>query len=241
MDTENLHIFDAYSKGLLSEFDRLAFENRLELDPALKEEFNEYLHIVNGINAWEHERLKTFMKDKQLRSLYRADNWNAFRRAAVAAAVILIVAIPGYIIFRTTTYPQRLVKEFYIADPGLPVVMGASVNPLLDRAMLDYKDGQYTESLEQLLQLLAVSPDNDTLNYYIGICYFETLKNAEAIDHFKKVGEPGSRYYYMARYNEALALIRDGQKEAAKTCLMIVAGGDSGPFKTKAQELLKKI
>lgn len=241
MDAEILHIFDAYTQGTLPVAEQQAFEQRLKDEPELQKEFGEYLHIVSAVNAYERERIKSFLKDRQLRNLYRPDGWKAFRRVAAAAAIILLLVVPGYLFFRSTTYPQRLAKEFYIADPGLPVMMGASATPMLDQAMIEYKDGKYDETLIRLKQLLVSSPANDTLNYYAGICCYELLKNDEAIGYFRKISGSGSPYYFIARYNEGLALLRDGKKQEAKGLFQLVAAGESGPLKEKAQQLLDKM
>lgn len=241
MEQETLHIFDAYCRGLMAESDRLNFEARLVAEPLLKAELDEYIHIVNGVNEYERERLKSFIKDSKMRSLYAGGGWSSFMRVAAAAAVILVLVIPGYIIFRTTTYPSRLVKEYTMNDPGLPVTMGAASNPMLDQAMIEFKDRQFDAALAKIQQLLAVSPDNDTLNYYAGLCYFETLKNKDAIQFFSKITDNTSTYYLQARYNEGLAYIRDDNNEAAKVSLGIVAGSKAGPLQIQATELLGKI
>ncbi len=241
MEQDTLHIFDAYSRGLMTEGEQKEFEARLTADPEFKAEFDEYIHIVNGVNAYERERLKTFIKDPKVRSLYGGGGWSSMRRVAAAAAIILVIVVPGYLIFRSTTYPSRLVKEYVVSDPGLPVTMGASTNPLLDQAMIEYKDGQYEASLLKIKQLLVGNPNNDTLNYYAGLCYFDTNKNKEALESFAKVAAQSSQYYLQARYNEGLTYIREDNLTAARASLSVVASSEASPLQAKAKELLGRL
>ena len=119
--------------------------------------------------------------------------------------------------------------------------MGASAHPMLDQAMVEFKDGQYDASLLKIQQLLVSNPNNDTLLYYAGLCYFETRRNADAIIQFEKIADKSSRYYIQAKYNEGLSYIREKNYDAAKKCLNEVAGGEDGPLKQKAKELLNRI
>lgn len=240
MENDNLHIFDSYISGKLSETARKNFENSLESDIELKSEFEEYLHIINGIREFEHERLKIVMKDHKSKVLH-SSNWKSIRNVAAAAAIILVLVIPGYVIFRTTTFPTRLVKEFYIEDPGIPVTMGASSNPLLEQAMIDYKDKQFEKSLLIISQLLATFPENDTLNYYAGLCNFELGKTEPAIENLEKLAEIGSVYYYPAKYNLGLLYIKNQDIPKARQMFELVSDGDKGTLKEKACELLERL
>jgi tetratricopeptide (TPR) repeat protein len=241
MEPETLHIFDAYTHGQLSETEQRDFENRLQSDKELKKEFEEYIHIVNGINEYERERIKVMLKDRKIYQMHNDRSWFSVKRVASIAAVVLILVIPGYIILRTTTLPSRLVHEFYVEDPGLPVTMGASSHPLLEQAMLDYKDKQFEKSLLKINEMLMENPKNDTLNYYAGICYFELGQTDKAIGCYEKLNQVGSVYYFQAKYNLGLSFIQKRDFKNAITVLKEVADGDTGPLKDKALELLDKI
>jgi|WetSurMetagenome_2_1015567.scaffolds.fasta_scaffold35717_3 tetratricopeptide (TPR) repeat protein len=241
MEPETLHIFDAYTRGQLSETEQKNFENRLQSDAELKKEFEEYIHIVNGINEYEQERIKTLIKDRKVYQMYNNRSWFSVKRVASIAAVVLILIIPGYIILRTTTLPSRLINEFYIEDPGLPVTMGASSHPLLEQAMLDYKDKQFEKSLLKINEMLMENPKNDTLNYYAGICYFELGQTDKAISCYEKLNQAESVYYFQAKYNLGLSYIQKRDYKNAITVLKEVVNGDTGPLKDKALELLNKI
>jgi FimV-like protein len=241
METETLQLFDSYARGTLAEAEKKNFEAKLVSDPEFKKEFEEYLHIVNGICEYEKEQIKAHMKDASHRQLEAHSTWRSMRGVAAAAAVILILVIPGYVIFRMTTSTSRLAKEYYIEDPGLPVVMGASTHSLLDQAMIEYKDKEFNKALEKLNMLLGSKPGNDTLNYYAGLCSYEINQNDNAISFFSKVGDPASAFYFQAKYNLALALIKKGDQETACKALQEVANGAAGSLKDKASELLNKL
>lgn len=239
MEAETLQRFESYAFDLMSESEKQAFEADLVSDPGLKAEFEEFLHIVNGIRAYEREKIRGMMRESKLRSLQ--GGWSSLRRVAVAAAIILLLVIPGYVIFRMTTVTSRLAKEYYIEDPGLPVKMGASTNRLLDEAMIEYKDKQYRDALEKIGILKADSPDNDTLNYYAGICHFELGENEKAVQSFSSIVNQESNYYYQAKYNLGLAFIKLGKTEDAISALREVAEKGQDQLRLNAMEILEKL
>jgi tetratricopeptide (TPR) repeat protein len=240
MELETLHIFDAYTQGRLSETESKAFEARLVSDPELKKEFEEYIHIVNGVRAHEQEKIK---KQLQQRGLHRTEHgsWKAYRTVAAIAAVALLLIIPAYVIYRISTQSSRLASEYYIEDPGLPVTMGASANSQLNQAMVEYKDKQFQASLDKIMNLLSGKPDNDTLNYYAGICLYQLGETDKAIERFENVTDAGSAFYFRAKYNLAISLLKNGNSSEASMLLKAVSDDGPGTFREKATELLNKI
>jgi FimV-like protein len=119
--------------------------------------------------------------------------------------------------------------------------MSAGTNPLLDQAMIDYKDGNYNQSLIKINQLLVSKPLNDTLNYYAGICCYEMNNNPKAIEHFQKLNSEESAYFFQAKYDLALAYIKSKDLENAKKTLKKITSANSGPLKEKAGQILEKL
>jgi FimV-like protein len=241
MEIETLLLFDDYVRGTLEGSVRKDLEARLRSDKDLKREFDNYVNIVIGINEFERERLKKVMKDPKVVFMHKNSSRKWILGLAGAAAILLVLLIPGYIIYRTTTYPSRLANEYYIKDAGLAVTMGAGVNPLLDQAMIEYKDSNFDQSLKKLGQLLASTPLNDTLNYYAGVCCYEMNDLPKAIEYFQKLISKESPYYFQAKYDLSLAFIKSKDLENARKALKEVSAGEAGPLKEKAGQLLEKL
>jgi FimV-like protein len=241
MEAETLQLFDDYAGNRLSTEKLKEFEMRLEADQEFKKEFDEYIQIVNGIKEFERERLKEIMKDRKIRFINREPRNKIIYRAVAAAAIILILLVPAYIVYRTTTFTTRLTAEFYIKDPGLPVTMGASNNQLLGKAMIEYKDGNFQKSLDILNKLLVQNPANDTLNYYAGICNYELNNNTKAAEQFLRISSNESVFYFPSKYDLGLVYIKNRDFEKAKNVLNEVASGNSGTMKDKAEKLIGKL
>lgn len=241
MDGETIHLFDKYSSGKLNGELLNDFEARLQSDADLKKKFNDYVNIVEGINEFERVRLKKFMRNPKIRFPgFLEHNVHSLRLIAVAAVLIILI-VPMFIIYRTTTFSSRIVNEYYIKDTGLPAIAGTSVNLTLDKAMTDYREGKFREALISLDRLQISRPLNDTINYYTGICYFESDSTSKAIEYFQKIATNKSVYYYRATYDLGLAYIRSHDMTDAKKAFEIVSTGEPGPLKEKAAEILKKL
>jgi len=72
--------------------------------------------------------------------------------------------------------------------------------------------------LEQLLQLVATSPDDPLTHYALALEYFNLERWDEALAAFRKTLEIDSEYT-AAYYHKARAEIRAGQREAAGATL----------------------
>jgi tetratricopeptide (TPR) repeat protein len=241
MENETLHIFDAYTRGKMNDSERQSFEQQLASNEEIRKEFEEYIHIVNGIQEYERERIKATITDPKARLMDTRRGWTAFKRVAVAAAVILIIVIPGYIIFKATTHNEQLAREYTVADPGIPVKFGASSYTIFDQAMIEYKEQQFDKSLEKLKALKMEKPGNDTVSYFAGLCEFETGNMIGAVQNLQMVTDRSSHYFIPARYTLGLCYLKLKQEEKAIEAFTLVAEHGDGELKRKAAELLKKL
>lgn len=242
MEMELHNIFDDFISGRMDADQQAEFEERLEKDAAFKKEYVRYICLIEGINKYERERLKRLITDdsKAIRRLNTRPA-RSLRITFAAAAVIFLLLIPGFVIYKNIRFPHRIYKQFYYDDPGLPVVMGSSRNAALDGAMIEYKDKNYSGALNNLESMLAVEPNSDTLNYYSGICYLQTKRPSDALSCFNKITNAASPYYYLSKYYSGLAYIKLRDYSEAQNVLSEVLKCGDCFIAAKAKALIDEL
>lgn len=93
MKEEQTHIelFDLYLRNELPDTDKIDFEKKLDLDKDFKQQFTNYLLIVEGIKLRERDELKAFMK-KEAKMEYWGQNFWGKNWTYASAALLLIFA-----------------------------------------------------------------------------------------------------------------------------------------------------
>ncbi len=85
--------------------------------------------------------------------------------------------------------------------------------------MVDYKQGNYDMAINKWEKLLAKKPENDTLNYFLGVSHLATGADNNAILFLKKVTNSNSYFEKEARYYLGLAHLKNGEIDKAKIFL----------------------
>lgn len=98
MKEEQTHIelFDLYLRNELPDTDKTDFEKKLESDPEFKQQFIQYLLIVEGIKLKEREELKAFMKKEAKMEYWGQNFWG--KNWTYASAALLLVFASLYIV-----------------------------------------------------------------------------------------------------------------------------------------------
>lgn len=242
MEQERLHKFDGYLRGELDAASAGAFEAELKSNEALRTEFEEYLAIVSGVRQRAAEELKERLAGWKYEQDHKAGgNVRWLRISMAVAAVVALLLVPSFFIYRNLTSHQRLFREYFISDPGLPVVMGIGTSNGFSAAMTDYKDGKYSEALEGFTKVAADQGYNDTLMFYSGLCRVLTGDDEGAVTTLGGIGSRESAYYIPSRYYIGLALIRMKDERNAKIYLKEVTDSDRQPYAPKAGQLAAEL
>jgi len=115
--------------------------------------------------------------------------------------------------------------------------MGASDNYLFDRAMVDYKVGDYDAALQIWENLQESKPANDTLNYFIASAYMGKENDEIAISYFQKVIINESSFFRNdALWYTGLALIREKKMKEAISVLEKAEHQDKDRLLAKLKE-----
>ncbi|MEW6469011.1 MAG: tetratricopeptide repeat protein [Bacteroidota bacterium] len=122
-----------------------------------------------------------------------------------------------------------------------PIMDSLSVTGAMDLARKSFDAKEYDKAAKQFEQILKVELSNQEAMLYAARCYIflnqpdQAIQKLDAILAFaEKENTEAAKYY------KALALLKKNDKEGAKKLLSEVAGMN-GPYKSRAEEELKKV
>jgi len=205
----------------------------LKMEESLNEEVEGFIFLYDHYNG-DTQKIKNYLaqsKQKITRStLPKIHKLNWVKYAAIFA---LIIGIGSYLTLQKTT--KNYYKTYVDTDPGLPVFM--SINKrALDQWMLEYKDKNYQKSLKTGMQLLNENPNNDTIQYYLGVIQLELNRPKQAFHYFSKINTEKSAFSNQTSWLKAICCMY-ANKPKAKQMLETIAHSDSF-YNAKAKELL---
>jgi tetratricopeptide (TPR) repeat protein len=109
---------------------------------------------------------------------------------------------------------------------------------LIDQALVQYKQGKYQATLDQLLPLVA---QNEQAALLAGMCAVELQQTDRAIGFFKQIMDmPNALSKDQAQWRLALAYTMAGQLSQAQPILQQIVQNKAWQYE-KAQELLQTI
>lgn len=208
---EELEKIEDYLSGALTSADKAAFETALQTDNSLQQKLDEVKLLRIGIaESFLVEKLNAFHPQKE-QAPVRTMN-TTMRRLLVAASILLVVLTTAYLLLFNKSNDEKLYAKYYSADPGLPGNMGGATNYTFDKAMLDYKNGEYAKAIEAWKNL----PSNDTTVYFMGMAYMATGNNTAAIEQLtQSTAKPTNEFYKEACWYLGLAYLKAGDRTKA--------------------------
>lgn len=200
---------EAYLLGTMPVAERERFELEMAGDDTLRAEVQLQRENMLAVELGGFRRsLRSMMEQDRPEERPVANGWGRYLRHAAAIALLISVAIWW------TMRPdanERLFAEHFTADPGLPVPMSISHDPVFHDAMVAYKLGDYDEARTKWAPLLQARPGNDTLRYYIASAALAAGDPGPAIPLFRSVAaDSTSRFQVKARWYLFLAYVRTG-------------------------------
>lgn len=164
---EEFEFCEQYLTNKMSSGDREEFSKKLNEDPILQQKLYSVKLILTGIqestlqkNVEEyHQDLQPLTKDISSSSskVFSIKQW------LLAASVIVIAGIAAMLYFTVPNPNQKLFSQYFKPDPGLINSTGVSDSYIFDRAMIDYKTGDYAKAVVAWEKLLKENSANDTL------------------------------------------------------------------------------
>ncbi|MGB5417384.1 tetratricopeptide repeat protein [Algibacter sp.] len=220
-----LEIIEQYLNGSMTTQELKDFNQLLELDDEFKVKVKDIKTMLAGIETQNlkeqldefHEEIPKTKVQKPTKSKVR---FLSFSKLAIAASIILAV---GSIWFFNTPKNEKIYANFFKPDPGLPTTMSNTNNFDFYDAMVNYKHGDYTLAIDKWRVLQEKNPENDSLNYFLGVAYLANKNENVAIPYLERAIEAkddfaflGDAYYYLG-----LAYLKEGNMELAKKHLSL--------------------
>lgn len=181
---------EQYLSKELNEEQLLSFTKKLDSDQELRDKVHTVRLIKIGIQEDQLARdLQRFNEEMKSGAQNTGNKKNIFnlKPFLLAASVLIIAALGIFLFFLNPGKEDRLYSKYYKPDSGLISSMGSSDDYIFDRAMIDYKTGEYKAAIQSWDSLLKERPENDTLEFFIASAYLAMEKYEEAITHFNKV------------------------------------------------------
>jgi tetratricopeptide (TPR) repeat protein len=218
---ETFEQLESYILGQLEAAEAQALELRMQSDPVLEAQYREVRQLVAGI---EQAALKEDLEKYHMEMVPEVGRVVPFfsrYRLAVAAGLVLLLAALGWVIFQERNPYDRLYADFYLEDPGLITAMSAEGAYAFDRAMVDYKTGNYPAAITQWQSLLSVRPESDTLQYFLGAAHMANGALPLAVPYFQQVAaRPQSAFASDSNWYLGLAYLKLGEVAAAREALL---------------------
>lgn len=208
---KNIELIESYSEGKLSPQEKINFETRLINDKELKDEFDLYKKIVEGIKEAGEEKLKAKLRiaDQELdsKNIVGKQNYSQSTKYwAIAASVFLVLGIFVLVNYFREPNLESLADKYYEKEKGLPVQMSSETNSL-DAIMNSYKSSDYVATKNALHHALSRNLSNDTLNFYLGVTLYELGDYKGADECFVLIKE-NSTFYQKSQYRELLVFLK---------------------------------
>ena len=186
LDKDRFEAIEAYLLRSMSTEERSRFEQELAADASLRAELELQRENTLAIELGGVQRmLKAVGAEHMSKSDDGRRGWTGYLKYAAAAALLITAALWW---LNSPSANERLFAEHFSADPGLPVAMSATDDPVFQDAMVAYKLGDYAEARTKWSPLLQVDPTNDTLRYYIASAALAMNDAAAAIPLFESLG-----------------------------------------------------
>jgi len=199
--------------------EQVAFEEKIAADQVLSEQVQETRLLLLAVQEVSLEAdLRKFQKELPINGTNHIMQKRSSKQWLMAAAFIAVVAIGALLWLTMFNKNERLFSQYYKPDPGLITAMSTSDNYTFDRAMINYKTGNYDAALKAWETLLTNKPGNDTLNYFVGSSYLAKGNAEKAATYLAKVSTVSNSYFANdANWYIGMALLKQGKKAEAIT------------------------
>lgn len=204
---ELLEAIERYINGTMDAKELKDFNEYLKIDATFKTQVEDIKTMLLGIETQSlkeqldvfHETIEDTKTQKNKIQKVRFLNYSK-----IAAAAAIIIAV-GSIWFFSTSPNHRLYATYFKPDPGLPTTMSSSTDNFdFYDAMVHYKHGNYKLAIDKWKVLSEKKPDNDTINYFLGVAHMANKDKTDAIPFLvRAVDDPNfalinDAYYYLA-------------------------------------------
>jgi tetratricopeptide (TPR) repeat protein len=207
---------EQYLLGEMPPGEREAFDEKLSNDPELQAQLSAVRRLLQGVaEAVLHNKLQAFHEGIPENIPRIGRRSSPLRTWLIAASILVVAGAAGWFLLVGSSRHDKLFAAYFKPDPGLITAMSATDNYAFEKAMIDYKKGDYAAAIEAWDSLQKKAPANDTLRYFLGVAHLANKRPAEAIPYLEKAAATPGFFRADARWYLALALLKEGKKESA--------------------------
>jgi tetratricopeptide (TPR) repeat protein len=218
----DLEKIEHYLSGELGPAEHEAFAARIAAEPVLQEQVKQTRLLLLGIKeAVLQEKMQGFHQElagkKQSAPVRKLYSWKTL---AIAASLVILAGVGLLWMMKSAPDNEKLYAAYFEPDPGLITTMSVTGEYEFNRAMVDYKYGNYKAALERWLKMEAAGNVNDTLSYFTGAAFMASGEPGKAIPYLEKVClEKESAFGPDACWYLGLSLLKEGRKQEAIAAL----------------------
>ncbi|MGV8094802.1 MAG: tol-pal system YbgF family protein [Mangrovibacterium sp.] len=242
---------ERYLHRKLTEDELASFESEMESNPDLVAEVDLYRDIDAAIQEDDvmslRARLDAINKDiigeKQKEgSFITGIPRKKLIAVSVAASLILLLGING-IMHKTNLTNTELYGKYYTTYPGTGIsrTSGTDLDNEISKALLQFNEKNYEESLSLFRAVLDKDANNPVGNFYSGMAYQETGQYEKAIASYKHVIKAGNNLFVdQAEWYSGLCYLQRDDRENAVRQLKKIAKSKNF-YSEKALAILRKL
>lgn len=224
MNNQDIHItleeweqIESYLNGSLAANEAAIFREQLDKDNTLAAKVEQVkLSLLTVEAAGLRADLESFHQRLQTKPVVAIDarKKSSIKKWLAIAAVFVAIFVTALLWLQQPSKDEKLFTTFYKPDPGLSTTMSQTDDYTFEKAMVEYKTGNYAKALKEWRILLDSNPKSDTLNYFIASAYLATGETKTAIPYFEKVLlQTNSEFLNDTHWYLGLALIKEDRLE----------------------------
>lgn len=241
MNENDQVLIEAYLNGQLTTEQKLDFEKRCEEDQAFRNSFEEEKQIYLALNDREAYDFIVKTREVLIRNEVNRSILSGTKRISLFLAVCTVLVIAVYLFYSSpgSSAPQDLYRQFFEPYPMVLSERGPGENRF--SALIGaYDRGAWTEVQSELEQVSGDDLPGALKDLYLSIALLGQGDGVRAEEILTKyLDSPAdSIYQYTIEWYLALALLKNGKTETAKTLLEDL---EDKVNSTKARERIKAL
>ncbi len=219
---EDFELIERYHMGLLDPVEEEEIRRKILADKDFASLVREIGDLQLGVERAAlasrleafHAEIREEKRNMPVRALRPSLFWG------VAASLFLAITAGIWWMFGQKSPGEELYQAYFRPDPGLVTAMSGDANYEFDRAMVDYKVGNYADAITRWEKLRSEDPKNDSILYFLGISNLAMGRQAQAERLLGEVVSlPDSEFGAEANWYLGLVFLKKGDHDRAKTYL----------------------
>ena len=230
LDKYDIELIEKHIDGTLSNQESKDFLLREQESDEFREAVIFQRELLAMLEARQKSKLKKqlkkeFQQNKKIKSRLLTFVQKTRTWYGIAASVLLIAA--SFFIFRDQSINrEEIYQQFFEPYPNILKSRSIAKDSI---GMGFYSLGRYKDAINSLLHV----PANDTINFYLGVCYMSIKDNRSAILYLNKIHEP-SIFMAQKRWYLGLAQMESQLDSAINT----LEGVKVSEFKYKESQII---